>query len=134
MDTPTLENTDDSLRKLKSAGVKILITEWDMSILPNPYSGANISANFKYSPEMDPYRAGVPDSIQQKWNKRVMDMFQLYFKYNDVIDRVTIWGLNDAVTWLNNFPIRGRTDYPVLFDRNNNRKTVVDEIIKLSKK
>jgi endo-1,4-beta-xylanase len=63
-----------------------------------------------------------------------MDMFQLYFKYNDVIDRVTIWGLNDAVTWLNNFPIRGRTDYPVLFDRNNNRKTVVDEIIKLSKK
>ena len=134
MDTPTLENTDDSFRKLKSAGVKILITEWDISILPNPYSGANISSNFKYSPEMDPYRAGVPDSIQQKWNKRVMDMFQLYFKYNDVIDRVTIWGLNDAVTWLNNFPIRGRTDYPVLFDRNNNRKTVVDEIIKLSKK
>jgi endo-1,4-beta-xylanase len=83
---------------------------------------------------MDPYREGVPHSIQQKWNKRVLDMFQLYFKYNDVIDRVTVWGLNDAVTWLNNFPINGRTDYPLLFDRNNNRKSVVDEIIKMSKK
>lgn len=134
MDTPTLDNTEDSFRKLEAAGVKILITEWDISILPNPYSGANIAANFKYSPEMDPYRDGVPDSIQRKWNKRVLDMFQLYFKYNDVIDRVTIWGMNDAVTWLNNFPIRGRTDYPVLFDRNNNRKNVVDEIIIMSKK
>jgi endo-1,4-beta-xylanase len=133
MDTPTLDNTEDSFRKLKAAGVKILITEWDISILPNPYSGANIAANFKYSPEMDPYRDGVPNSIQQKWNKRVLDIFQLYFKYNDVIDRVTIWGLNDALTWLNNFPIHGRKDYPLLFDRNNNRKSVVDEIIKMSK-
>jgi endo-1,4-beta-xylanase len=133
MDSPTLENTEDSFRKLKAAGVKILITEWDISILPNPYSGANIAANFKYSQEMDPYREGVPYSIQQKWNKRVLDMFQLYFKYNDVIDRVTVWGLNDAITWLNNFPIHGRTDYPLLFDRNNNRKSVVDEIIKMLK-
>jgi len=134
MDSPTLSATEESFRKLKAAGVKILITEWDISILPNPYSGANISVNFKYSPEMDPYHDGVPDSIQQKWNKRVLGMFQLYFKYNDVIDRVTVWGLNDAVTWLNNFPIRGRTDYPLLFDRHNNRKSVVDEIIKMSKK
>jgi endo-1,4-beta-xylanase len=133
MDSPTFNDTEDSFRKLKAAGVKILITEWDLSILPNPYSGANISVNFKYSPEMDPYRDGVPDSIQLKWNKRVLGMFQLYFRYNDVIDRVTVWGLNDAVSWLNNFPIRGRTDYPLLFDRNNNRKSVVDEIIKMSK-
>jgi endo-1,4-beta-xylanase len=133
MDNPTLEDAEASIRKLKAAGVKILITEWDLSILPNPYSGANISANFKYSPEMDPYRDGVPNSIQQKWNRRVLDLFQLYLKYNDVIDRVTLWGLNDAVTWLNNFPIHGRTDYPLLFDRNNNRKSVVDEIIKMSK-
>jgi endo-1,4-beta-xylanase len=134
MDNPTLEATENCFKELKAAGVKVLITEWDISILPNPYSGANISVNFKYSPEMDPYRDGVPDSIQQKWNKRVLDMFQLYFKYNDVIDRVTFWGLNDAVSWLNNFPIRGRTDYPLLFDRNNRRKTVVDEIIKMAKK
>lgn len=134
MDTPTLDATETSFKKLKAAGVKIVITEWDISILPNPYSGANISENFKYSPEMDPYREGVPDSIQQKWNKRVLEMFLLFLKYNDVIDRVTVWGLNDAVTWLNNFPIHGRKDYPVLFDRNNHQKSVVDEMIKMAKK
>jgi endo-1,4-beta-xylanase len=134
MDSPTLDATETSFKKLKAAGVKILITEWDISILPNPYSGANISVNFKYSPEMDPYREAVPDSVQQKWNKRVLDMFRLFLKYNDVVDRVTVWGLNDAVSWLNNFPIRGRKDYPLLFDRNNQPKSVVDEMIKMAKK
>lgn len=134
MNTPTLEATETSFKKLKAAGVKILITEWDISILPSPYDGANVSASFKYSAEMDPYREAVPDSIQQKWDKRLLDMFELFLKYNDVIDRVTVWGLNDASSWLNNFPIRGRKDYAVLFDRNNKRKSVVDEMIKMVQK
>ncbi len=134
MKSPTLEATETSFKKLKAAGVKILITEWDISILPSPYDGANISANFKYSSEMDPYREAIPDSVQQKWNKRVLDMFGLFLKYDDVVERVTVWGLTDNTTWLNNFPIRGRKDYPVLFDRNNQRKPIVDEMIKMAEK
>jgi endo-1,4-beta-xylanase len=105
-----------------------------MSILPSPYAGANISTSISYSKEMDPYREGVPDSIQQQWNKRVLDMFELFLKYSDVVDRVTVWGLNDAETWLNGFPIRGRMDYPVLFDRKNQRKTVVNDMIIMANK
>ena len=134
MNSPTLDTTETSFKKLRDAGVHLLITEWDISILPSPYDGANIAANFRYSNEMDPYREGVPDSIQQKWNKRMLDMFGLFLKYSDVIDRVTVWGLTDNTTWLNNFPIRGRKDYPVLFDRNNQRKPVVDEMIKMAEK
>jgi endo-1,4-beta-xylanase len=134
MNSPTLDATEASLKKLKAAGVKVLITEWDISILPSPYEGANISANFKYSKEMDPYREAIPDSVQQHWNKRMLDIFGLFLKYNDVVDRVTIWGLTDNTTWLNNFPIRGRKDYPMLFDRNNQRKPVVDEMIKMAEK
>ena len=132
MITPTLEATETSFKKLKAAGVFILITEWDISILPSPFNGAEISANFKYSKEMDPYREAVPDSVQQKWNKRMLDMFGLFLKYNDVVERVTLWGLNDAGTWLNGFPIRGRKDYPLLFDRQNQRKLVVDKMIKMA--
>ena len=134
MTSPTPDATETSFKKLTDAGVHILITEWDISILPSPYAGANISTNFGYSNEMDPYREGVPDSIQQKWNKRILDMFGLFLKYNDVIDRVTVWGLTDNATWLNNFPVRGRKDYPVLFDRNNQRKPVVDEMIRMAEK
>ncbi|HNX57136.1 MAG TPA: endo-1,4-beta-xylanase, partial [Prolixibacteraceae bacterium] len=74
MNSPTLGATEASFKKLKDAGVHILITEWDISILPSPYEGANIAANFKYSAEMDPYRDAVPEDVQQKWNKRMLDM------------------------------------------------------------
>jgi len=134
MNSPTLEAAEVSFKKLKDAGVHILITEWDISIIPSPYDGANIAASFKYSNEMDPYRDAIPDSVQLKWNKRMLDMFGLFLKYDDVVDRVTVWGLTDNTTWLNNFPIRGRKDYPVLFDRNNQRKPVVEEMIKLVEK
>jgi len=133
MESPTLEATETSFKKLKDAGIKILITEWDISILPSPYSGANIATRFNYTKEMDPYREAIPDSIQQKWNKRVLDMYALFLKYSDVIERVTVWGLNDKVSWMNNFPIRGRKDFPVLFDRNNQRKSVVDKMIIMTK-
>jgi endo-1,4-beta-xylanase len=134
INSPTLESIDANIQKLKEAGVKVLITEWDISILPNVYTGANISTRFSYSEQSDPYRAGVPDSVQQKWNKRVLDVFGVFLKHSDVIDRVTVWGLNDGTSWLNNFPIPGRKDYPVLFDRSNNRKKVVDDMIRLAKK
>jgi len=134
MINPTVEATEASFKKLKAAGVHILITEWDISILPSPYEGANISTNFGYSKEMDPYREGVPADVQAKWNKRMLDMFGLFLKYSDVIDRVTVWGVTDKGTWLNDFPIRGRMDYPMLFDRNNKRKPIVDEMIRLTKK
>jgi endo-1,4-beta-xylanase len=132
LETPTLNAIERSIHKLKAAGVKVLITEWDVSILPSPYSGANISARFEYSKQTDPYQGGVPDSVQQKWNKRVLDVFELFLQNSDVIDRVTVWGITDATSWLNNFPIWGRCDYPVLFDRNNHRKSVVEEMIRLA--
>jgi endo-1,4-beta-xylanase len=62
----------------------------------------------------------------------MLDMFGLFLKYSEVIDRVTVWGLTDNTTWLNNFPIRGRKDYPVLFDRNNQRKPIVEQMIKMA--
>ena len=37
-------------------------------------------------------------------------------------------------TCLNGFPIRGRKDYPVLFDRKNNSKSVVDDMIIIANK
>ena len=134
MDSPSLEAIETSLKKLKNAGVHILITEWDVSILPGTYEGADINTRFAYSKEMDPWREGVPDSIQQKWNQRMLDIFKLFLKYDDAIDRVTVWGLTDNTTWLNNYPIPGRKDYPMLFDRNNKRKQVVDKMIELAQR
>nr|WP_316930159.1 endo-1,4-beta-xylanase [Tamlana nanhaiensis] len=53
------------------------------------------------------------------------------FKHKDKINRVTFWGLNDGNSWKNDWPINGRTDYPLLFDRENQPKQAFDSIIAL---
>ena len=44
-----------------------------------------------------------------------------------------LWGISDGGSWLNSWPIKGRTNYPLLFDRQYQAKPVVNEIIKLYK-
>ncbi|MDX5337951.1 MAG: endo-1,4-beta-xylanase, partial [Cyclobacteriaceae bacterium] len=41
----------------------------------------------------------------------------------DKIERVTFWGLSDRTSWLNNWPVRGRTNYPLLFNREKQLKS-----------
>jgi endo-1,4-beta-xylanase len=48
------------------------------------------------------------------------------------VDRFTFWGITDNMSWLNIWPIRGRTNYPLLFDRKFQAKPVVDALIKLN--
>lgn len=135
MDSPSVEEEETSVKKLAAAGVKVMITEWDISILPRPnnQTSANISDKAEYTKKFDPYRDGVPDTAMAKWNKRVTDMFAMFLRHSDVIDRVTVWGLNDGTSWLNGFPIRGRRDYPVLYDRSMKPKAVVQQMIELAK-
>lgn len=134
MEGPSVEEFETSINKLAEVGVKVMVTEWDISILPNPYhhTGANIADRFRYSEEMDPYRQGVPAEVQAEWDARVLEMFDLFLKHSDVIDRVTLWGLSDGMSWKNDFPMRGRYDYPLLFDRNHQAKPVVQKMIKLA--
>lgn len=134
MEGPSVEEFETSINKLAGVGVKVMVTEWDISILPSPYhhTGANLADRFRYSEEMDPYRQGVPAEVQAEWDARVLEMFDLFLKHSDVIDRVTVWGLSDGMSWKNDFPMRGRCDYPLLFDRNNQAKPVIQKMIKLT--
>ena len=47
--------------------------------------------------------------------------------------RITFWGVNDAESWLNNFPTGGRTNYPLLFDRQGKPKPAFDAILEVGK-
>lgn len=50
----------------------------------------------------------------------------------DVIDRVTLWGLTDGDFWLNDFPVRGRTDYPLFFGRDGQMKPCAKAVWRLA--
>jgi endo-1,4-beta-xylanase len=79
---------------------------------------------------MNPYANGLPDEVQQKLAKRYADLFAVYCKHRADINRVTLWGVRDSDSWLNNWPVRGRTSYPLLFDRDGKPKPAFYAVIK----
>ncbi len=132
MEGPSIAQYEEAIQAYTNAGVKVMVTEFDMSILPAPRPGigADLSTNEAYRKEINPYTEGVPAEVSLQWTNRMLDFFKLFFKYQGKVSRVTMWGVSDGSSWKNNFPVRGRTDYPLLFDRNHQPKPVVDEIIK----
>ncbi|NDV60600.1 endo-1,4-beta-xylanase [Bacteroides sp. 519] len=131
MDYPSLNEYQEAIDTYVAAGVKVMITEFEISALPSPRPnvGANISDIEAYNKEMNPYTNGLPTEVSQAWSNHMMDFFNLFLKNSDHILRVTLWGVADGDSWKNDFPMRGRTDYPLLFDRNHQAKPVVQSII-----
>lgn len=50
------------------------------------------------------------------------DLFAQLRKYAKYFTGVTFWNLADDKTWLSNFPVRGRKNWPLLFDENHQPK------------
>ena len=135
LDYPSLEDYEKAIQIYSALGVKVMVTEMDISVLPMPVRnlGADIATNVEYKEKLNPYVQGLPDSARIALENRYLDFFKLFLKYDDAFTRVTVWGVNDANSWKNGFPIRGRTDYPLLFDRKNQPKSVVPLLIELAK-
>lgn len=122
MDFPDFKEYEKSLQAFIEAGVDVQLTETDMSVLPNPYTGADVATRFEYTPEKDPYKDGITAEQLKPWQDRFKELFAIVNKYSDHVKRVTFWGVTDASSWKNDFPIHGRTDYPLPFDREGNYK------------
>ena len=132
---PDIAEFEKSILAFSDLGVKVSITELDVTVLPSPKNmqGAEVSDNFEYNDDMNPYINGLPAEVDSAFTKRYLDFFKLFIKHQDKIDKVTLWGVNDGNSWRNDWPVAGRTDYALLFDRNNKAKPVVDSIIKLTR-
>ena len=124
MDWPTLQQEDDAISEISKLGVKVMITELDVNVLPrvNSDGSAEVSLHAAEDPALNPYRDGLPDSVQKALAQRYADLFTVFLKHSAVVQRVTFWGVTDGDSWLNNWPVRGRTSYPLLFDRAGNPK------------
>jgi len=136
MDYPDLGDYKAAIDAYAAAGVKVMVTELDLSALPSPRRnvGANISDIEAYRNEMNPYTGSLPDSVSTAWTNRMAAFFKLFIDNKDKMERVTLWGVTDGQSWKNNFPMRGRTDYPLLFDRNYQPKAIVSAIIQEAEK
>jgi endo-1,4-beta-xylanase len=130
-----LKEIEESILAFNNLGIKVMFTELDLTVLPNPWDSDAADVNNKavYNSQMNPYPNGLPDSVQQKLANGYEDLFKLFVKHSDKISRVTFWGVHDKQSWLNGWPIAGRTNYPLLFDRNGKAKPAYYKIIAVGK-
>ena len=116
---PSPQAVADTIETFADLGLRVMITELDLCVLPSRSRRvtADIARRQQGADRLNPYRDRLPDAVQERLARRYAELFAVYLKYHDVVDRVTFWGVTDGDSWLNNFPIRGRTNYPLLFDR-----------------
>jgi endo-1,4-beta-xylanase len=109
-DTTTIQNTITALHDL---GVEVKFSELDVSVYTS-------SAN----PQVD-----FTTALAQQQATRYAAIFQIFRTNAADISSVTLWGITDDQSWLNNFPTAGRNDYPLLFGRDHRRKPAYDSIV-----
>ena len=128
MDSLDLAEVEESIKQFADLGLKIMITELDLSVLPARGQGADIS---KTEPKgTNPYTEGLPEDVAKKQAELYGKAFAMFLRHKKDIGRVTFWGTDDGRSWLNNFPVRGRTDYPLLFDRQGKPKAAFFAVTK----
>ena len=131
---PSLEKAEQIVSDAAATGLWVLLTEVDCDVLPSAWehTGADISTLYEYQDELDPYTDALPADVEIQQAERYQDLFEIFLKYRESIYTVTFWGLTDADSWLNNFPVRGRTNYAMVFDREGLPKSAYYSILEVA--
>ena len=81
---------------------------------------------------MPSYTDGLPAEKAKELDDFYIKLFDIYLRHSKDIGRVTFWGVTDGDSWKNNFPVHGRTDYPLAFGRDMKPKPFVRTIIEMA--
>jgi endo-1,4-beta-xylanase len=131
---PPLADIESHLVALGQLGLKLMITELDLSVLPYYPLESKIvdlsSFEADTQKKYNPYPDGLTDAAQASLARRYAELFTLFKEHRDRLGRITFWGVHDAQTWRNYWPIIGRTDHPLLFDRRCQPKPALAAVVK----
>lgn len=134
---PKSSYIEEAIDAYAACGVKVMITELDVDVLPLTKEGQIIGQGMsdkqfqleEFKNFLDPYRNGLPDSVQQLLTKRYQELFTIFYSKKDKIARVTFWGVDDGMSWKNDYPIPNRINYPLLWDRNRQPKPALNAVL-----
>lgn len=131
MDWPEPAQIEQTIVDFAALGLQVMITELDIDVLPQAmdYMGADVNINVELREELNPWPDGLPETVEQELADRYREIFEVLLRYRDDISRVTFWGVSDGDSWKNNWPVRGRTNYPLLFDRNHEPKPAFFSVV-----
>lgn len=136
---PKNQYIEDAIDQLSALGVKVMITELDVDVLPVSKEGQVIGKSLNdplYQQEefeefLDPYKNGLPEEVEDQLAARYAELFGIFYKHRDQIDRLTFWGLHDGASWKNGSPVPRRTNYPLLFKRDLTPHKAFDAVISI---
>jgi len=111
MTSPTADQLQTMIDKIVAAGLKVKISELDVSVYSNDDWGNEVWEKER------PF----DDALAQAQAARYKELFEIFVKNAQHITSVTIWGMSDNKTWLDSFPTK-RNNYPLLFDDNDKPK------------
>ncbi|WP_080241373.1 endo-1,4-beta-xylanase [Spirosoma rigui] len=118
---PTKQELEESINRFASLGLKVQITELDVSVYPKEHERREKRPTDKseYTPEM-----------VEKQATHYKMLFDVFRKHKNAITNVTFWNVSDKTSWLDNFPVPGRKDYPLLFDQNYQPKKAYAGVVR----
>lgn len=136
---PSVQDIEAAIDAYAALGLKVMITELDVDVLPLTREGQVIGTVMAHPqfqlPEfkryLDPYRDGLPAEVQAQLSARYAELFALFHRKRDVIARVSLWGVHDGMSWKNDYPVPHRTNYPLLFDRQHQPKPALEAVLKI---
>lgn len=118
---PTAQELEESITKFAKLGLQVHITEVDVSVYPKEHERRERKPTDKseFTAEMN-----------EKQAAHYKMLFEIFRKHKKKVTSVTFWNLSDKSSWLDNFPVPGRKDYPLLFDQNYQPKKAFEAVIK----
>ncbi|MGH9159638.1 MAG: endo-1,4-beta-xylanase [Vicinamibacteraceae bacterium] len=134
---PKSEHIEAAIDAYAALGVKVMITELDVDVLPLTREGQIIGSVMRdpqfqleeFERFLDPWPDGLPDAVEQHVADRWAELFRIFYNRRDKIDRVTFWGVHDDMSWKNDYPVPGRTNYPLLFGRDHQPKPAFEAVV-----
>ncbi|EDY81636.1 Glycosyl hydrolase family 10 [Verrucomicrobiia bacterium DG1235] len=130
LDFPKNKYIEDAIDAYAALGVKVMITELDVDVLPLTKEGqiiGSVMSHPQFQLEefelfLDPYQDGLPKDVQKQLADRYEELFEIFYRKREKIDRVTLWGVHDDMSWKNGYPVPNRTNYTLLYDRDKQPK------------
>ncbi len=111
---PSIDLVKEAIELYASLGLRIHITEMDVS-------------HFRFD---DKQILNMPNpKLEELHAKAYGEYFKVFREYSEYIDNVTLWGVSDKYTWLDDFPVKNRKNWPLLFDENNQPKPALYSIM-----
>lgn len=121
VNNPNRSELEKSIALFSSLGLKIQITELDVSVYDGHQGGQLIKGNAQQA------LAAFTPEMEQKQLQQYKMIFEVLRKHKNHITGVTFWNLSDQYSWLDN---RGPKNYPLLFDHELKPKKAYFEVTK----